>query len=62
MSSSTRRFETDPPCDFLAYLEWRLGKGEDATARLLGEWLTSYEPERRRARAWIRSLEYDSGE
>src|SRR5688572_13060128 len=32
----TRRFDTDPPCDFLAYLEWRLGQDADATAKLLG--------------------------
>jgi hypothetical protein len=38
-------FEHDLPCDFLTYLEWRLGKDEDATARLLGEWLATYEPE-----------------
>jgi hypothetical protein len=43
------RFDSDPPCDFLTYLEWRLGEGEDATARLLGEWLATYQSERRTA-------------
>jgi hypothetical protein len=41
------RVDGDTPCDFLTYLEWRLGKDEDDTARLLGEWLSSYEPVRR---------------
>ena len=40
----TQRFDSDPPCDFLAYLEWRLGQNADATAKLLGEWLATYEP------------------
>ena len=40
------RFDNDPPCDFLTYLEWRLGEDEDATARLLGEWLATYKSER----------------
>ena len=40
------RFDNDPPCDFLTYLEWRLGEDGDATARLLGEWLSSYKSER----------------
>jgi len=39
--------EQETPCDFLEYLEWRLGQSRDSTARLLGEWLASYEPERR---------------
>ena len=56
MSSSTVRFDKDPPCDFLTYLEWRLGKGQDATVRLLGEWLATYESERRTARTWMPSL------
>jgi len=34
----------DTPCDFLAYLEWRLGQDADSTARLLVEWLAAYEP------------------
>ena len=37
----------DPPSDFLTYLESRLGKDEQATAELLGEWLTTYEPRQR---------------
>ena len=41
------RLDGDAPCDFLTYLEWRLGKDADATAKLLGEWLSSYEPKRR---------------
>jgi len=44
------RFDNDPPCNFLAYLEWRLGKDEDATTRLLGEWLATYEPKGHAAR------------
>jgi hypothetical protein len=47
----TMRFETDPPCDFLAYLEWRLGQDADATVKLLGEWLATYEPARGAARS-----------
>ena len=41
------RLDNDPPCDFLTYLEWRLGEDEDATARLLGEWLATYKSELR---------------
>lgn len=38
--------ERDLPCNFLEYLEWRLGEKPDAATRLLGEWLASYEPRR----------------
>jgi hypothetical protein len=38
--------ERDLPCNFLEYLEWRLGEKPDAATRLLGEWLASYEPKR----------------
>jgi hypothetical protein len=33
-------------CDFLSYLEWRLGMKRDATAEMLGEWLTTYTAQR----------------
>ena len=59
MTSSTLRFDTDPPCDFLTYLEWRLGKGADATAKLLAEWLATYEPMRRTARTQMPSSEQE---
>ena len=42
------RFNDDPQCEFLAYLESRLGKDEAATVRVLGEWLAKYEPESHR--------------
>ena len=45
----------DPPPDFLTYLEWRLGKDEQATAELLGEWLTTYEPRQRTERPDFRT-------
>jgi hypothetical protein len=41
----------DTPCDFLAYLEWRLGQDADATARLLVEWLAAYQPAENALRA-----------
>ena len=41
------RLDNDTPCDFLTYLEWRLDKDEDATTKLLGEWLSTYEPQRK---------------
>jgi len=41
----------DTPCDFLAYLEWRLGQDADATARLLVEWLAAYQPAEKALRA-----------
>jgi hypothetical protein len=56
------RFDNDPPCDFLAYLEWRLGQDADATAKLLGEWLASYEPERATSAHRIRRLVQAPGE
>jgi hypothetical protein len=34
------------PCNFLEYLEWRLGQKSEPTTRMLGEWLASYEPQR----------------
>ena len=37
----------DVACDFLSYLEWRLGTGRDATTQMLGEWLASYKSQRR---------------
>jgi hypothetical protein len=37
----------DAACDFLAYLEWRLGTERDATAEMLGDWLVAYRLERR---------------
>lgn len=37
----------DVTCDFLSYLEWRLGKDRDATAEMLGEWLAGYKRQRR---------------
>jgi hypothetical protein len=37
----------DIPCDFLAYLESRLGTDRDATTEMLSEWLAAYEPQRR---------------
>jgi len=36
----------DVACDFLTYLECRLGMKRDATAEMLGEWLTTYKAER----------------
>jgi hypothetical protein len=45
-------FDSDPPCDFLTYLESRLGKDQDVTTKLLGEWLATYEPERHTARTY----------
>ena len=50
MRSSTAFFDSDPPCDFLVYLERRLGRDEGATARLLGDWLATYEPKRQLSR------------
>jgi hypothetical protein len=50
------RLDNDSPCDFLAYLEWRLGQDTDATAKLLGEWLASYEPESTTSAHRIRRL------
>jgi hypothetical protein len=38
----------DVPCDFLTYLQWRLGYDRDATAEMLADWLASYEPRTRR--------------
>lgn len=32
-------------CDFLFYLGQRLGKSQEATIQLLGDWLSSYEPQ-----------------
>lgn len=37
-------------CDFLSYLEWRLGTGRDATTQMLGEWLANYKSQRRSER------------
>ena len=31
-------------CDFLAFLGKRLGKSQEATMQLLGDWLSNYEP------------------
>jgi len=42
------RANEEVPCDFLTYLQWRLGYDRDATAEMLAEWLTSYEPQTRR--------------
>jgi hypothetical protein len=39
----------DLSLDFVAYLERRLALGRIATLRLLGEWLSQYEPEGGRA-------------
>lgn len=36
----------DTPCDFLIYLEWRLGQDGNATTKMLGEWLSTYKPVR----------------
>lgn len=36
-------------CDFLFYLGQRLGKSQEATIQLLGDWLSSYEPQHLRA-------------
>ena len=35
------------PCDFLSYLEWRLGSDRDTTTEMLAEWLATYQPQRR---------------
>jgi hypothetical protein len=37
----------DIPCDFLSYLEWRLGNDRDTTTEMLSEWLAAYESQRR---------------
>lgn len=42
------RFHDDVPCDFLAYLEWRLGHDRDTTAEMLADWVATYRPQRRR--------------
>ena len=39
----------DDSCDFLAYLEWRLGKDRNATAEILADWLATYQPLRPRS-------------
>jgi hypothetical protein len=39
--------DNDIPCDFLSYLEWRLGNDRDATTEMLSEWVAAYEPQRR---------------
>jgi hypothetical protein len=39
--------DSEIPCDFLAYLEWRLGQSSDTTTKLLAEWLATYRPEGR---------------
>jgi hypothetical protein len=41
----------DVPCDFLVYLEQRLGKSTWATLDMLGEWLQRYEPKQPGVRA-----------
>lgn len=42
------RANEDVPCDFLSYLQWRLGCDRDATAQMLADWLVSYKPQRPR--------------
>jgi hypothetical protein len=42
------RANEEVPCDFLTYLQCRLGYDRDATAEMLAEWLASYEPLTRR--------------
>jgi hypothetical protein len=39
--------DDDIPCDFLSYLEWRLGSSRDATTEMLSEWIAAYERQRR---------------
>jgi hypothetical protein len=45
------RSNEDVPCDFLSYLQWRLGSDRDSTAEMLAEWLASYQPQTRRGEA-----------
>jgi hypothetical protein len=37
------------PLDFLTHLQQRLGIGREASLKMLGEWLLSYEPRARTA-------------